>query len=194
MLTAAVLADAQSLALLAVGLTGLDWVLGTAVRPSGALVAVTLALLATWVVLGAGGGASLADGAGRRLFTSVACAEIVLLLVLAAAGARGADGVRVVTVGALGALPVPALALFALTVPSVKLLLAGAPSAEAWVAAGPRPRRPRPAPEPGRPVLRAGTLSVIGLALTTVALVGSPAGPATAPTTAPATAVVGTAP
>jgi hypothetical protein len=181
---AAVLAVVESLGLLALGLTSLDRVFGTALRPSGGLVAATLVLLAAWVVLCAGGGASLVDGAGRTLVISVACAEISLLLVLCIAGLLGADGVWLVAVGPLGALPVPALALLALAVPITKLLLAGSSSAVAWVAAGPRPRVHRPAQAPGRTALRNVTVGMIGLALTTVALLGSPADPAAAPSTA----------
>jgi hypothetical protein len=183
-LAVAVVAVVESLGLLALGLTSLDHVFGTVVRPSGGLVAFTLVLLAGWVVLCAGGGASLVDGAGRMLVVSVAYGEISLLVVLGLAAILGADGVWLVAVGPLGELPVPALALLALAVPLGKLLLAGAPSALAWVAAGPRPRVRRPAVAPGRPLLRGVTLAVIGLALTSVALLGSPADPATAPTTA----------
>jgi hypothetical protein len=180
----AVVAVVESLGLLALGLTSLDRVVSTVGRPSGGLVAFTLVLLAGWVVLCAGGGASLVDGAGRMLVVSVAYGEISLLVVLGLAAILGADGVWLVAVGPLGELPVPALALLALAVPLGKLLLAGAPSALAWVAAGPRPRVRRPAVAPGRPLLRGVTLAVIGLALTSVALLGSPADAATAPTTA----------
>jgi hypothetical protein len=181
---AAVVAVVESLGLLALGLTGLDRIVGMALRPSGALVAITVVLLAGWVVLCAGGGASLVDGAGRTLVVVVACGEIGLLLVVCVAGLLGADGVWLVAAGPLGALPVPALMLLALAVPVTKLLLAGSPSAVAWVAAGPRPRVHRPAPAPGRTALRNVTVGVIGLALTTVALLGSPAGQATTPSTA----------
>jgi hypothetical protein len=181
---AAAVAVVESLGLLALGLTSLDRLFGTALRPSGGLVATTLVLLAAWVVLCAGGGASLVDGAGRTLVLSVAWGEISLLLVLCVAGLFGADGVWLVAVGPLGALPVPALALLALAVPVTKLLLAGSPSAVAWVAAGPRPRTHRPAPAPGGAALRNVTVGVIGLALTMVALLGSPADQAAAPSTA----------
>lgn len=183
-LAAVVVAVAESLGLLAVGLSSLDRFFGTALRPSGPLVAGALLLLAGWVVLCAGGGVSLMDGAGRLLATSVACGEIALLLVLVLAGALGADGVWLVAVGPLGALPVPALALLGLAVPTTKLLLAGAPSSLAWVADGPRPRIRRPVAAPGRTVLRAVTVAVIGVALTGMALLGSPADPAHAPETA----------
>jgi hypothetical protein len=187
-LAAAAVAVAESLGLLALGLAGLDRVVGTSLRPSGGLVAVTLLMLAGWVVLCAGGAASLVDGAGRTLVVSVACGEIALLLVLVVAGMLGVDGVQQLA-APLGA-PVPALGLLALAVPLTKLLLAGAPSSSVWVAAGPRPPARRPAVAPGRPLLRRVTVGVIGLALTTIALAGSPADP----TVAPAPAAVGTAP
>jgi hypothetical protein len=178
----AVVTVLESLGLLAVGLSSLDGVFGTVGRPSGGLVALTLVLLAGWVVLSAGGGAGLVDGAGRTLVVSVACGEISLLGVLALAAVLGADGGWTVAVGPLGELPAPALVL-PLAVPLGKLFLAGVPASRAWVAAGPKPRVRRPAAAPGRPVLRGVTLALIGLALTTVALLGSPADPATAPAT-----------
>ncbi|WP_138758613.1 hypothetical protein [Modestobacter altitudinis] len=181
---AAALAVLQSLGLLALGLTSLDGVFGTGVRPDGLLVAVTLVLLAGWVVLCAGGGASLVDGAGRQLLVAVACGEIVLLLVLAVAGVLGGDGVWLVALGPLQALPVPALALLTLGVPTAKLLLATAPASVAWVAEGGRPRAVRPAGGGERRVLRGVTVSCIGLALTGVALLGGPAATPTPPTTA----------
>jgi hypothetical protein len=181
---AAALAVLESLGLLALGLTSLDGVFGTGVRPSGLLVAVTLLLLAGWVVLCAGGGASLVDGAGRTLMVAVAVGEIVLLLVLAGIGLLGGDGVWLVVMGPLGALPVPALALLGLGVPTGKLLLAGAPSALAWVEAGGRPRTPRAAPVVEHRALRGITVACIGLALTGVALFGGPADTAATPSTA----------
>jgi hypothetical protein len=181
---AAGLAVLQSVGLLAAGLTGLDGVLGIGARPDGVLVAVTLLLLAGWVVLGAAGGASLVDGAGRQLLVSVSCGEIVLLAVLAVAGAFGDDGVRQVVLGPLGALPLPALALLGLGLPAAKLLLATSPSAVAWVRAGGRPRVAPPAPRAGHRALQGITLVCIGLTLTAVALVGGPAGSAGTPSTA----------
>ena len=181
---AAALAVLQSLGLLSVGLSSLDGVVGTGVRPDGRLVAVTLVLLAGWVVLCAGGGASLVDGAGRQLLVAVACGEIVLLLVLAVAGVLGGHGVWLVALGPLRALPVPALALLTLGVPTAKLLLATTPSAAAWVEAGGRPKAARPAPDGERRVLRGVTLACIGLALTGVALLGGPAATPTPPSTA----------
>jgi hypothetical protein len=179
---AAVLAVVESLALLAVGLTSLDGIFGTGLRPDGALVALTLLLLAAWVVLCAGGGASLVDGAGRLLLVAVSCGEIALFLVLTLAGVLGAGGGWVVVAGPLGGLPVPALTLLALAVPITKLLLAGSTATTDWLAAGPRPRVRRPALPPRHRVLRGVTVGLIGLALTTFALVSPPADPVAGPT------------
>ncbi|MCZ2804082.1 hypothetical protein O2W18_03095 [Modestobacter sp. VKM Ac-2983] len=173
----------EALGLLALGLTSLEGVFGSGVRPSGWLVAGTLLLLAGWVVLCAGGGAGLVDGAGRLLLVAVASAEIALLAVLCAVGLVGAGGTWLVAIGPLGGLPVPALALLALAVPTGKLLLATSPSAVAWVAAGGRPRPARRAAAVEHRALRGVTLAGIGLALTAVALVGVPAGDVPAPST-----------
>jgi hypothetical protein len=181
---AAALAVLESLGLLALGLTSLDGVFGPGAGSDGMLVAVTLLLLAGWIVVCAGGGASLIDGAGRQLLVAVASGEIVLLLVLALAGVLGADGVWLVVLGPLGGLPVPALALLGLGVPTAKLLLATAPSAVAWVEAGGRPRARRAAPVVEHRALRGITVACIGLALTGVALFGGPADTATTPSTA----------
>ena len=181
---AAGLAVLESLGLLAFGLTSMDGVLGAGVRPSGWLVAVTLLLLAAWVVLCAGGGAGLVDGAGRRLMVAVACGEIVLLLVLVLAGVLDADGVWLVVLGPLGALPVPALALALLGLPTAKLLLATSPPAVAWVQAGGRPKAARRAPVVEHRALRVVTVACIGLVLTGVALLGGPADTASTPSTA----------
>jgi hypothetical protein len=184
-LAVAGLSVVEALGLLAVGLTGLDGVIGTAIRPSGWLVAGTLLVLAGWVVSCAGGGASLLDGAGRGLLVAVACAEIGLVLVLFAAGLAG---VQVPGTGPFTGLPLPALALLALAVPTGKLLLAGAPSASVWLAAGGRPQTPRPAPVAQHRVLRGITVACIGLALTGVAVLGAPSDPVS-PTTAAVTDV-----
>jgi hypothetical protein len=179
---AATLAVLQSLGVLALGVTSLDGVLGR--HPDGALVAVTLLLLAGWVVLGAAGGAGLVDGAGRQLLVSVACGEVTLFAVLALAGLLGADGVREVVVGPLGALPVPALALLGLGLPAGKLLLATSPSAVAWVRAGGRPKAASPARVVEHRALRGATVVCIGLALTGVALLGGPSDTSSTPSTA----------
>jgi len=184
---AGALAVAESLGLLALGLTSLDAVFGSGPRPSGALVAVTLLLLAGWVVLAAGGGASLVDGAGRTLLVAVSCGEIVLLAVLGGAGVLSAGSAGTVVAGPLGTVPVPALALLALAVPTGKLLLAGAPSAVAWVRAGGRPRPVRPVRVVRHRTLRGITVACIGLALTGVAVLGAPADPTSLPSTAAVT-------
>ena len=177
----------ESLGLLAFGLTGLGSLFAGGARLSGPAVAGTLLLLAGWVVLAAGAGAVLVDGAGRRLLVVLAAAEIGVCLAVAVVGLLGPDGVRLVAVTRDVGLPVPALALLALAVPTGKLLLAGAPSALAWVAAGGRPRAARRVPAaPRHPVLRGVTLGCIGLALAGVAVLGAPSdGPA--PTTAAVT-------
>jgi hypothetical protein len=150
----------EALGLLAVGLTGLDGALGTAIRPSGWLVAVTLLVLATWVVACAGGGATVLDGAGRRLLVAVACAEIGLVVVLFVAGVAGAH-----VPGAPARLPLPALALLALAVPTGKLLLVGFPTTLDWLAVGPRVRERRPDPTRTHAGLCTATLAVIAVAL-----------------------------
>jgi hypothetical protein len=184
-LAAAGLAGVESVALVAGALTGLDGLLLVGSRPTGPVVAAVLLGLATWVVLCAGGGALLADGSGRRVYTGVATGEIVLVAVLMVM-ALGTSLLDPLT----ASLPLLPLALLALGVPVGKLLLAGAPSALAWSAAGPRAAAVRPEPGPARPVLRAVTLGVIGLGLVAVALVtpvpGIPAEvPATAGTSQP---------
>jgi hypothetical protein len=179
-LAAAGLAGLESVALVAGALTGLDGLLLVGSRPSGPVVAAVLLGLATWVVLCAGGGALLADGSGRRTYTGVATAEIALVaaLLVVALGTPLLDSLT-------ASLPVLPVALLALGVPVGKLLLAGAPSALAWSAAGPRAAVARPEPGPARPLLRAVTLGVIGLALVAVALVTPvPGTPAQAPATA----------
>ena len=184
---AGVLSVVESLGLLAFGLTGLGSLFVGNTRLPGPAVAAALLLLAAWVVLAAGAGATLVDGAGRRLLVSVAVAEIGVCLALAVHGLLGPGGVRLVAVAGDVGLPVPALALLGLAVPTGKLLLASSPSALAWVAAGGRPRVARTAPAvPEHRVLRGVTVACIGLALAGVAVLGAPAdGPA--PTTAAVT-------
>jgi hypothetical protein len=169
-LAAGLLGILQSVGVLAVALTGLDGVLATPVRPAGWIVAVGLLLLAAWIVLAAGGGAALIDGAGRRLFTGVAYAETTLIAVL----------LVVATVTPFEnptSLPVPALGLLALAVPVGKLLLAGAPSAQRWIAQGPRVRVSRPDPVRAHRVLATVTLGAIGAVLCSVAVLAPvPAG------------------
>ncbi len=164
-LAAAAVGVVEAVALLAGGLTGLDGLLLSPLRPAGPVVAVVLLLLAGWVVLCAGSGVLLVDRSGRRLHTAVATAEIGLV------GALMALALITPLFDALPVgLPLPALALLALGLPVGKLLLAGAPSAVAWVAEGPRVPARRPEPAAAGPRTRVATLAVIGLALLTVAL------------------------
>ena len=178
-LAAAGVGVVEAIALLAVGLTGLDRLLGVASPAHGWLAALTLLLLSAWIVLCAGSGVALLDGTSRRGLVAVSCGELVLggaLLVASAAMPWSPGGP--------GGLPLPALALLALGVPTGKLLLAGAPSAGRWLAAGPRARERRPDPVATHRRLCAGTLAVIGGALCALALLtpvaGEPDGPAAA--------------
>jgi hypothetical protein len=148
----------QAIGLLAVALTGLDGLLASAVRPAGPLVAGGLVLLAGWIVLCAGSGAAIIDGAGRRLFLGVAYAELVLVAILLV-------GATVFPVVNPTTLPLPALGLLALAVPVGKLLLVCAPSARRRLAEGPRVRACRPDPVQRHRVLATLTLAFIGLAL-----------------------------
>jgi len=164
---AATVGVTEALGLLAVGLTGLDSLLTSSTRPHGGVVAAVVLALATWVVVSAGSGATMVDGAGRRGFVAVAHAELF------AVAAAGLTAVFVGLPASIPApLPLPALVLIALAVPVAKLLLAGSPSAVAWVAAGPRPAERRPDPATTYRVLATATLGLIGLALGAVALLG----------------------
>jgi hypothetical protein len=181
-LAAAAVGVAEAVALLAGGLTGLDGLLLSPLRPAGPLVAVVLLLLAGWVVLCAGGGVLLIERSGRRVYTAVATMEIALV------GALMALALLTPLFDALPvALPLPALVLLALGLPVGKLLLVGAPSVVTWVAQGPRAPARRPEPAVLGMRTRVATLAVIGLALVTVALTtpvpsASPEAPATAGT------------
>ena len=181
-LAAAAVGVMEAVALLAGGLTGLDGLLLSPLRPASPVVAVVLLLLAGWVVLCAGGGVLLLDRSGRRVYTAVATAEVALVGALIALALLTPlfDTLPV-------ALPLPALALLTLGLPVGKLLLAGAPSVVAWVAQGPRAPSRRPEAAAVGPRTRAATLAVIGLALVTVALTtpvpdAAPETPATAGT------------
>jgi hypothetical protein len=181
-LAAAAIGVTEAVALLAGGLTGLDGLLLSPLRPAGPVVAVLLLLLAAWVVLCAGGGVLLLDRSGRRVYTAVATAEVALVGALVALTLLSPlfDTLSV-------ALPLPALALLALGLPVGKLLLAGAPSVVAWVDQGPRAPAHRPEPPAAGPRTRVATLAVIGLALLSIALTtpvpgGAPDAPATAGT------------
>jgi hypothetical protein len=179
-LAAAAVGVAEAVALLAGGLTGLDGLLLSPLRPAGPLVAVVLLLLAGWVVLCASGGVLLIDRSGRRVYTAVATAEIALV------GALMALALLTPLFDALPvALPLPALALLALGLPVGKLLLAGAPTVVTWVAQGPRAPARRPEPAVLGMRTRVATLAVIGLALVTVTLTTPvPSASAEAPATA----------
>jgi hypothetical protein len=170
-LAAAAIGLFESLALLAGALTGLDGLLASPDRPGAAVVLLVLLVLATWIVLCAGGAATLVDNAGRRLVTGVAYAELAVIgLLFGVASFTPRDEVPIPP-----ALPLPAVVLLLLAVPVGKLLLAGAPTAVAWVAAGPRPRERRPDPTRTHRDLCVATLAVIGIALGAVALIGVPA-------------------
>jgi hypothetical protein len=160
----------EAVGLLAVGLTGLDGALSAAVRPAGWMVAAGLVFLAGWIVLCAGSGAALIDGAGRTLLMGVAYAEIVLVAVLMVVA-------TVVPLPTPAGLPVPALGLLALALPVGKLLLAGAPSARSWIAQGPRTRVLRADPVQAHRMLATVTLGIIGASLCAVAILAPvPAG------------------
>jgi hypothetical protein len=159
----------ESVGLLAVALTGLDAVLSS-FRSGGWLVAGGLVVLAAWIVLCAGSGAALIDGAGRKLLVGVAYAEIALVAFLLVVA-------TLLPFENPTSLPVPALGLVALAVPVGKLLLAGAPSAQAWIAAGPRIRVRRPDPVQSHRLLATVTLGLIGASLCAVAILAPvPAG------------------
>ena len=184
-LAAAAVGVTEAVALLAGGLTGLDGLLLSPLRPAGPVVAVVLLLLAGWVVLCAGGGVLLLDRSGRRVYTAVATAEVALVGALVAL-ALLTPLFDTLPVG----LPLPALALLALGLPVGKLLLAGAPSTVEWVAQGPHPAVRHPEPAAVGPRTRAVTLALIGLALITVALTtpvpgAAPEAPATVGTSRP---------
>lgn len=166
-LAAAGIGVAEALGLLAVGLTGLDSVLTAATRPHAAVVTGIVLLLATWVVVAAGSGASMIDGIGRRGYVALAHVELF------AVGIGGVAAVAVpLPVPVPAGLPLPALVLLLLAVPVAKLLLAGSASAQAWIAAGPRVRERRPDPVARHRLVATLTMAVIGLALGAVAVGG----------------------
>ena len=168
----------EAVGLLAVALTGLDDVMTAALRPAGWMVAGGLLGLSAWIVLCAGSGAAIIDGAGRKLLLGVAYAELVLVAVLLVVA-------TVLPVANPTSLPLPALGLLAMAVPVGKLLLIGTPSARDWLAAGPRVRPRRADPVQCHRLLATLTLAVIGLALAGVAVLspvhdGAPSDPASA--------------
>jgi len=168
----------EAVGLLAVGLTSLDDVMTAALRPAGWMVAGGLLVLSAWIVLCAGSGAAIIDGAGHKLLLGVACTELVLV-----------SGLLVVftllPVANPTSLPLPALGLLALAVPVGKLLLVSTPAARQWLVAGPRVRAPRPDPVQSHRLLATLTLAVIGLALAGVAVLAPvPHGAASDPASA----------
>ena len=168
----------ESIGLLAVALTSVDTLLSASSVP-GWVPAAGLFVLAAWVVLCAGSGAALIDGAGRTMLMGVAYAEMVLvaaLLVVATVSPAFPEPPL--------HLPVPAFGLLALTVPVGKLLLASAPSARTWIAAGPRLREDRRDPVHDHRLLATMTLGIIGISLGALAVLSPvPAGDAGMPGT-----------
>jgi hypothetical protein len=163
----------EALALLAVGLTSLDGLMSASIRPHGGVVALSLVVLAGWVVASAGSGATMIDGAGRRSYVTVAYAELVAVAV------AGVIAVVVpLPVPTTAHLPLPALVLLVTAVPVTKLLLAASLSAQTWIAAGPRIREHRLDPVAKHRMVVTLTLAVIGLGLGAVAIGGpQPEGP-----------------
>ncbi len=176
-LAAGLIGILESVALLAVAVTGIDGVL-TAVRPTGSTLAIGLTVLAAWVVLSAGSGAALIEGTGRSTLVGLAYVEICLVAVLLVV----ATVLPVLTPPA--GLPLPALALLVLVVPVAKLLLAATPSARQWVADGPVARAPRPDPVAAHRVLATVTLGIIAVSLGALAVLA----PAQAPNGGPGAA------
>ena len=161
----------EAVGLLAVVLTGLDGVLNSTVRPAGWTIALGLLVLAGWIVLCAGGGAALIDGAGRKLVIGLSYAEMVLvaaLLVVATATPL---------VQPPAGLPLPLLGLLLLAVPVGKLLLAGAPAAQRWVTEGPRGGISLPDPVAMHRVLATVTLGAIAATLVVLAVSTPAQGP-----------------
>jgi hypothetical protein len=164
-LAAGALGILQAVGLMATALTGIDNVLKTPLRPEGWMVAVGLLVLAGWIVLCAGTGAALIDGAGRTMLVNVAYGEIALIALVAVVATA-----TPLFAGLPAGIPLPLLVLMALAVPVGKLLLAGSPSATAWVAQGPRTRERRPDPVAAHRLLATVTLGVVGLGLAAVAV------------------------
>ena len=161
--TAGLIGVLEAVGLLSLALTSLDGLLSSPMRPAGWIVGAGLLLLAAWIVLCAGSGAAVIDGAGRKLLLGVAYAELVLvamLLVIATA----------LSVPLPIDVPLPALGLMALAVPVGKLLLANAPSAQRWVDAGPRTRVRRADPVQTHRLIATATLGLIGFSLAAVAV------------------------
>ena len=161
--TAGLIGVLEAVGLLSLALTSLDGLLSSPTRPAGWIVAAGLLVLAGWIVLCAGSGAAVIDGAGRKLLLGVAYAELVLVTMFLVVATALSLPLPV-------ALPLPALGLLALAVPVGKLLLASAPSAQRWVAVGPRIRVRRADPVQTHRLFATATLGLIGLSLTAVAV------------------------
>jgi hypothetical protein len=174
----------EAVGLLAVALTGLDGVLASAVRPAGWVVALSLVVLAGWIVLCAGGGAALIDGSGRKLLLGVAYGELALVAALLVVAT--ATPLFVPPAG----LPLPLLGLLALAVPVGKLLLASVPAVEQWVSAGPRTREVQPDPVAAHRLLATVTLGVIAASLVALAALAPAQGPGDGAESAAAASVV----
>src|SRR3954470_19125981 len=107
---AGVIGVLEAVGLMSVAMTSLDGLLSSPTRPAGWIIASGLLMLAGWIVLAAGSGAALIDGAGRKLYLGVAYAELVLvamLLVIATA----------LPFQTPGNIPAPVLGLLVLAVP-----------------------------------------------------------------------------
>ncbi len=164
-LAAGLIGIVESVGLLALALTGLDGALTSSLHPAGWMVGLGLLLLAGWIVLAAGGGAALIDGAGRRLVLAVAYGELALLGFLAVVALT-----TPLIAAAPAGMPLPLLLLMAAAVPVGKLLLVGAPSAARWIAEGPRVRERRVDPVAAHRLLATATLGLIGVSLAAVAV------------------------
>ena len=179
-LAAGLIGIVEAVGLLTLALTGLDGVLAAPVRLPGWLFGIGLLVLAGWIVLCAGGGAALIDGAGRKLVLTVAYGELGLLGMLIVVATTSS-----VLAAAPAGVPLPLLLLMAVAVPVGKLLLVGAPSAVRWIAEGPRVRERRIDPVAAHRLLATLTLGLIGLSLAAVAVLvpahgGGPNEPASA--------------
>ena len=173
-LAAGLIAVLEAVGLLAVGLTQVDDVLASPVRPPGWAVVVGLLGLAGWIVLSAGGGAALVEGTGRRLVVHTATAELLLVCLV------GTVAALIPLPGWLaGEISLPLAFALAFAVPVGKLLLVDARSAREWVRQGPRVRSARPDPVTRYRWLCTVTLGGIALGLGALAVLG-PAAPAPA--------------
>ena len=102
----------EAVGLMATALSGVHGVLNSPLRPEGWMIVLGLLVLAGWIVLCAGTGAALIDGAGRTLLVNVAYGEIALVAMLAVV----ATATPLFGTPPAG-IPLPLLALLALAVP-----------------------------------------------------------------------------